>query len=142
MVPEGAVGPLFKVINERMQASADADLKEQGLTFAQSQVIVYLIEHAGQALQKEIETSLKVSHPTVSGLVSRLEKNGFVRTWAAEDDRRNKVVELTDKAHDAGDRMRATMRERDRELLAGLDEREQTELIRMLRRVYANVCKQ
>jgi DNA-binding MarR family transcriptional regulator len=38
--------------------------------------------------------------------------------------------------------MRATMRERDRELLAGLDEREQTELIRMLRRIYANVCKQ
>ena len=89
MVPEDAVGPLFKVINERMQASADADLKEQGLTFAQSQVIVYLIEHAGRALQKEIETSLKVSHPTVSGLVSRLEKNGFVRTWVAEDDRRS-----------------------------------------------------
>lgn len=60
MVPEDTVGPLFKVINERMQASADADLKEQGLTFAQSQVIVYLIEHAGRALQKEIEANLKV----------------------------------------------------------------------------------
>lgn len=142
MIPDDAVGPLFKVIHERMQTAADADLKAQGLTFAQGQVIVFLAEHGSRALQKEIEASLGVSHPTVTGLVSRLEKGGFVRTWAAEDDRRNKVVELTDKAHDAGDRMRAVMRERDRELLAGLDEREQTELIRMLRRVYANVCKQ
>lgn len=141
-MPKDAVGPLFKVINERMQASADADLKEQGLTFAQGQVIVYLIEHEGRALQKEIETNLKVSHPTVSGLVGRLEKGGFVRTWAAEDDRRNKVVELEDKARDVGDRLRAIMHERDRELLAGLDERERAELIRMLRQVYANVCKQ
>lgn len=142
MFPKYAIGPLFKVINERMRASADADLKKLGITFAQSQVIVYLIEHAGRALQKEIETSLKVSHPTVSGLVSRLEKGGFVRTWVAEDDRRNKVVELTDKARDAADRLRATIRERDRELLAGLDERERAELVRILGQIYANVCKQ
>lgn len=68
MVPEDAVGPLFKVINERMQASADADLKEQGLTFAQSQVIVYLIEHAGRALQKR--SKLTSRFPTQRSRVS------------------------------------------------------------------------
>ena len=141
MIPNDAVGPLFKVIHERMQAAADADLKERGLTFAQSQVIVCLAEHGNRALQKEIETSLGVSHPTVSGLVSRLEKNGFVRTWIDDSDRRNKVVELTDKARETGDELHATMHERDRSLLTGLDEHEQAELIRMLKQVYANVCQ-
>lgn len=141
MIPGDAVGPLFKVIHERMQTAADADLKAQGLTFAQGQVIVFLAEHGSRALQKEIEASLGVSHPTVTGLVSRLEKSGFVRTWTDAEDRRNKVVELTDKARETGDRLRGTMHERDRALLAGLDEREQAELIRMLRQVYANVCQ-
>lgn len=141
MIPGDAVGPLFKVIHERMQTAADADLKAQGLTFAQGQVIVFLAEHGSRALQKEIEASLGVSHPTVTGLVSRLEKSGFVRTWTDAEDRRNKVVELTDKARETGDRLRATMHERDRALLAGLDEREQAELIRMLKQVYANVCQ-
>lgn len=142
MIPYDAVGPLFKVIHERMQAAADADFKAQGLTFAQSQVIVYLTEHGNRALQKEIETSLGVSHPTVSGLVSRLEKSGFVRTWTDAEDRRNKVVELTDKARETGDHLHATMYERDQALLAGLDEREQAELVRMLKQVYANISKQ
>lgn len=142
MIPNDAVGPLFKVIHERMQAAADADLKAQGLTFAQSQVIVYLIEHGNRALQKEIETSLGVSHPTVSGLVGRLEKSGFVRTWTDAEDRRNKVVELTGKAHETGDRLHATMYERDRALLDGLNEHERAELVRMLKQVYANVCRQ
>lgn len=141
MIPGDAVGPLFKVIHERMQTAADADLKAQGLTFAQGQVIVFLAEHGSRALQKEIEASLGVSHPTVTGLVSRLEKSGFVRTWTDAEDRRNKVVELTDKARETGDRLRGTMHERDRALLAGLDEREQAELIRMLKQVYANVCQ-
>lgn len=141
MIQGDAVGPLFKVIHERMQTAADADLKAQGLTFAQGQVIVFLAEHGSRALQKEIEASLGVSHPTVTGLVSRLEKSGFVRTWTDAEDRRNKVVELTDKARETGDRLRGTMHERDRSLLAGLDEREQAELIRMLKQVYANVCQ-
>lgn len=141
MIQGDAVGPLFKVIHERMQTAADADLKAQGLTFAQGQVIVFLAEHGSRALQKEIEASLGVSHPTVTGLVSRLEKSGFVRTWTDAEDRRNKVVELTDKARETGDRLRGTMHERDRALLAGLDEREQAELIRMLKQVYANVCQ-
>lgn len=141
MIQGDAVGPLFKVIHERMQTAADADLKAQGLTFAQGQVIIFLAEHGSRALQKEIEASLGVSHPTVTGLVSRLEKSGFVRTWTDAEDRRNKVVELTDKARETGDRLRGTMHERDRALLAGLDEREQAELIRMLKQVYANVCQ-
>lgn len=141
MIPGDAVGPLFKVIHERMQTAADADLKAQGLTFAQGQVIVFLAEHGSRALQKEIEASLGVSHPTVTGLVSRLEKSGFVRTWTDAEDRRNKVVELTDKARETGDELHRTMRERDRALLAGLDEHERAELIRMLRQVYANVCQ-
>ena len=134
-----AIGPLLKSIHERMKASADADLKAQGLTFAQSQVIVFLRDVGGQALQKQVEEHLDVSHPTVTGIVGRMEKNGFVRTWTDERDHRNKIVKLTDKSEEVGVAMERTMRAREERLLEGLDQRDRSELRRLLRQVYKNL---
>ena len=73
------IGYFFKLIDNRLKANADAGLSKHGLTFAQSRILRFLAEHGGQATQKEIEDYAHVSHPTVVGIVTRMEQGCLSR---------------------------------------------------------------
>lgn len=113
------VGYLIKSINDKLKVRADAELKQYHLTISQSRVLVYLRSRGGQATQKEIETFLDVAHPTIVGLVSRMEQNGYVTCWPCEDGR-NKYVKLTPQAEAIDKDMRENMRANEQMLLAPL----------------------
>lgn len=136
---EHEVGRLLKLINDKLRVKADGDMKGQELTFAQAQIIRILSRNSGQMTQKEIEDFLQVSHPTVVGLVSRLEQKGFLISWLDSADRRNKIVMLTDKAREISDDMDETLRAREEQMLSGLSERQRAELVRLLCRVNDNL---
>ena len=120
------VGYLIKSINDKLAARADAELKQFNLTMSQCRVFLYLSSRGGQATQKEIETFLDVAHPTVVGLVSRMEQNGYVTCWPCEDGR-NKYVKLTPQAEAIDKDMQENMHANEEMLLAPLspEEREQ-----------------
>lgn len=113
------VGYLIKSINDKLKVRADAELKQYHLTMSQSRVLVYLRSRGGQATQKEIETFLDVAHPTVVGLVSRMEQNGYVTCWPCEDGR-NKYVKLTPQAEVIDKDMRENMQANEQMLLSPL----------------------
>lgn len=113
------VGYLIKSINDKLKVRADAELKQYHLTISQSRVLVYLRSRGGQATQKEIETFLDVAHPTIVGLVSRMEQNGYVTCWPCEDGR-NKYVKLTPQAEAIDKDMRENMQANEQMLLAPL----------------------
>lgn len=133
-MPNKDVGYLIKSINDKLKVKADADLKRYHLTFTQSRVFAFLQEKGGQATQKEIEVFLDVSHPTVVGIVSRMEQSGYVTCWQDED-RRNKNVKLTQKAHSLGMDMEQHMLETERHLLEPLSSVEAEQLKRLLLRM-------
>ncbi|MDD6451089.1 MAG: MarR family transcriptional regulator, partial [Lachnospiraceae bacterium] len=85
-------------INRLLEYNFGENLKKWGLTFSQAHVLKTLYVNQGQATQKEIEKQLGVSHPTVSGLIHRLEKNGYVTSEIDKRDKRNRIVTLTDRA--------------------------------------------
>ena len=87
------IGCLLKMITDKIKMRADADLAQQGLTLTQSRVLGYLDRSGGQATQKEIEGFLQVSHPTVAGIINRMEQNGFVRCRLDPADKRSKATE-------------------------------------------------
>lgn len=113
------VGYLIKSINDKLKVRADAELKKYHLTMSQSRVLVYLRSRGGQATQKEIETFLDVAHPTVVGLVSRMEQSGYVTCWPCEDGR-NKNVKLTEQAEAIDKDMQENMHANEEMLLAPL----------------------
>lgn len=113
------VGYLIKSINDKLKVRADTELKKYHLTMSQSRVLVYLRSRGGQATQKEIETFLDVAHPTVVGLVSRMEQNGYVTCWPCEDGR-NKYVKLTPQAEAIDKDMQENMHTSEEMLLAPL----------------------
>lgn len=113
------VGYLIKSINDKLEARADAELKQFNLTMSQCRVFLYLSSRGGQATQKEIEIFLDVAHPTVVGLVSRMEQNGYVTCWPCEDGR-NKYVKLTPQAEAIDKDMQRNQLENEERLLAPL----------------------
>lgn len=80
-MPQKDIGYLIKNINDKLKVKADADLKHSNLTLAQSRVLTFLASQDGQATQKEIEIFLEVSHPTIVGIISRMEQNGHLICW-------------------------------------------------------------
>ena len=113
------VGYLIKGINDKLKVKADAELKQYNLTMAQCRVLTYLSSQGGQTTQKEIEVFLNVSHPTVVGIVSRMEQNGYVTCWPCEDGR-NKYVKLTPQAEAIDKDMHRNQLENEEMLLAPL----------------------
>lgn len=133
------VGYMLKQLNDRLHVQADANLKECGLTFSQVRVLKVLRKNGGQVPQKVIEETLQVAHPTVVGIVSRLEKNGFVSCHMDPADRRNKIVCETEKALENHRKHKKQMQEVEARLLDGFSEEEIRELKRMLRHLYQNM---
>lgn len=129
------VGYLIKAINDRIKVKADKDLKSRHLTLAQSRVLMFLRDQGGQATQKEIETFLEVSHPTVVGLVSRMARRKFVNVTVSPRDRRNRIISLTDDARAVSQDMDTVIRAMEERMLAKLSLAERTTLMALLERV-------
>lgn len=137
-MPKKDVGYLIKYINDKLKVKADAELKQYNLTLTQSRVFAFLNSCGGQATQKEIEVFLEVSHPTVVGIVSRMEQNGYVTCWI-DDDKRNKNVKLTPQAEAIGMDMEQNILANEQKLLAPLSTEDQERLRAMLLAISNNL---
>lgn len=136
---EDHIGFLLKQVTDKLQTRADAQMKSWQITLSQSRVLGYLDQHGGQATQRDLEVALSVSHPTVVGLVSRLEQNGFVICWQDLADRRNKLVALTDKAKTMGTELAADVSRQEAYMLRGLSPEEIAALKYALKTIYQNL---
>lgn len=133
------IGYLIKNIHDKLKVKADADFKRYNLTLTQSRVLFFLNSQGGQATQKEIEIYLEVAHPTVVGIISRMEQNGHLRCWVDETDKRNKIVALTEQAKALGEKMEQRIAVNEKKLLASLSEEEKKKLKQMLLTIYHNL---
>lgn len=133
------IGILIKMIDNRLKASADASLKQYNLTLSQTQVLDYVHFQGGQTTQKDVEDYLGVAHPTVVGIISRLEKNGFLSCYIDPDNRRNKIVCSTEKAKEVKSIMRKEMKHTEKRITSKLSLEEIEELRRLLKVVYTNI---
>lgn len=130
---------MLKQITDKIKIAADASFKEKNLTFAQARVLQYVISRGGNTTQKSIEDHLDVSHPTVVGIVSRMEKNGYLICHMDREDKRNKIVEATEQAFLISQELEEGRIAQEEKLLRGLTEKEVEELHRMLCVIRKNV---
>lgn len=139
---EWEIADLIRIISLKMRIAADHELmRDWNVTFAQANLLMFLYDRGGAASQKEIEGHMRIKHPTASGLVRRMEVNGMLETRISEQDRRVKIVQLTDSARVHCEGIQAAAREKDRQLVYGLSPKEQEQLVTLLRKIYANIGK-
>ncbi|MCI6172851.1 MAG: MarR family transcriptional regulator [Clostridiales bacterium] len=130
---------LLKRISIRMHQRADAEMKKDGLTFEQVRVLGCLRANGGSATQKTVEAHLDVAHPTVVGLVSRLQRNGFITVSVDPEDRRNRLLTLTARADEGAARAAKRRNRLNEELMRGFTDQERKTLQTLLTRILNNL---
>lgn len=94
-------GPRFGILHRTIRRELDERVRETGLTGAQFGVLAALgrLEHEGhEVTQRALEEAAHVTHPTMTELLKKLERKGFVTCRTSEADRRCKVIATTDAA--------------------------------------------
>ena len=97
-------GLRFAILQKTIRRQMDEYVRETGLTGTQVGVLGELgrleRESAGEVTQKALEAAAHVTHPTMTELLKKLEKKGFVTCRTSEKDHRCKVVSATERAHE------------------------------------------
>lgn len=137
--PRKRIGYLIKLVNERLKASADADLQVHDLTFTQSRVLRIIKSNGGEATQKQIEDSLEVSHPTVVGIIARLKDKGFIECKVSPQDKRNRIIATTAKANEAMETMCRFIDSNEFRMLNGISKERVEELENTLLQILENL---
>ncbi len=135
---------LCKQLHNAMREGIDRSLRQMGadITPSQLDVLICIAQEGGRPMnQKDIEEQLRLSNPTVTGILKRLERKGFVDRAVGSRDRRYKEVCLTEKSSQLGDRLHPSAQVMLGQLFRDFSLQEFDELNRLLRRLLEN-CRQ
>ena len=137
------IGAKFGVIHRAFRRELDASLRETGLTGAQFSVLCALdrLERdRGEVSQRDLEEYCRSAHPTMTEILKKLEKKGFIEVRPSETDRRRKQIRRTDKARELDRAAFLIDGKTFEKFAAGLDETQRSVLEQMLDRMLTNIC--
>ena len=122
-----------------METSMNSALASMDLTSAQGHIMGYLARRPQPPCSRDIEETFHLSHPTVSGLLSRLEKKGFIELRPDSADRRCKRVNLTPKAEECQKEIAQHIQSLERTMMRGMTQEEAESFMRLLELAYENL---
>ena len=138
------VGAKFAVIHRAFRRELDASLREMELTGAQFGALRALDrlerERGGEISQRDVEELCRSAHPTMTEILKKLEKKGFIEVRPSETDRRRKQIRRTDKARELDRAAFLIDGKTFEKFAAGLDEAQRSVLEQMLDRMLTNIC--
>lgn len=135
-------GPRFHLLHCRVQQRITNALAEMELTGQQGRVIGYISRCPQPPCPRDIEQVFRLSHPTVSGLLNRLEKKSFLRLEPDPADKRCKRIFLLPKGEACCKLIDQTFASTEDQLTQGFSEEEQAQFLLLLDRAIANIKKE
>ena len=134
------IGFLIKKIQNAIRSEADNNMRSLDVTLPQTRVLSFLMHRERHtAPQKEIETFFCVTHPTMIGILHRLEAKGFVDVRVNREDKRMKDVALTEAGERAASLADCFRRKTEEAMTAGLSDGDRSQLVSLLGRVLDNL---
>ncbi|WP_425447578.1 MarR family winged helix-turn-helix transcriptional regulator [Dethiothermospora halolimnae] len=85
---------LLKEVLQFIHKNAENGFKEMGITASQG-MLMKILSHTGPKKVSELSDIMGISNSTVSGIIDRLEKRGFVERKRSNEDRRVVYVDVT-----------------------------------------------
>jgi MarR family transcriptional regulator for hemolysin len=134
------VGFLIHDSARLMRINYDRRMRELGLTRSQWWVLTHLFFQDGIS-QTELSGILEIERATLGRLLDRLEEKGWIERRPDANDRRIKRVFLTGEVGDLMRVMRSLASDLRAEALAGLNDREQAEFIRLMTKIKGNLLQ-
>ncbi|MDD2968469.1 MAG: MarR family transcriptional regulator [Lachnospiraceae bacterium] len=124
---------LLKHLHHGMHKNFNKDLESLNLTSVQGEVLFYLFHNQDKKIyQKTIEESLKISNPTVTGILQRMEEKELISRVVDESDARYRVIVLCSRAIEIRDELAKRRELAAQKLFQNLKEEEIEELERVL----------
>ena len=140
MLPDNAVGPRIKRISNALDRKRTLDMEDVELTSSQGFVLGYLTRHSAEPVTPgDLGRHFNLSHPTVTGILQRLEAKGFLRYVEDSGDRRKKRICVTEKALDVHQQVLQRFQETEALITQGMTQREIQDLLALLDRIINNV---
>lgn len=132
-------GHRVRILHGCMDQIMSAAVTRMDLTPVQSRVMGYLAHRREPACAKDVEEEFQLSHPTVSGILSRLEKKGFIEFRSDPADRRCKRIYVLEKGNEHIDQIRHVIHENEERIVAGFSEEEKQQFAAFLERAIRNM---
>ena len=140
-----SLGQRFGFLGRSFKKKLDEMLKEEDLTGVQFCVLKSLLRleetGADEISQKDLEQATHLAHPTMTDIVGRLERKGFLRCDVSGKDRRRKCIASTEKARLLSERARQVDEETAAWLCRGLTQEQQDMLVVVTDRMIRNVMQ-
>lgn len=135
------LGPRLRHLSNRITQYMDQQFLALDLTSTQSFILHHLVLHEGEQIYpKDIEKRFHLTHPTVSGVLQRLESKDFIVIEPDRGDRRCKRIRLTDRARRCDEAVGQAFETLERLMCSGMSEEEQQTLLRLLDLATKNLC--
>ena len=114
-------------------------LTEVDLTASQGPILGFIAHRKTAPCSRDIEEEFHLTHPTVSGLLSRLEKKDFIQLRPDEHDRRCKRIHVLPKGKECMENMHQVIQNNEKRLVEGFTAEEQVLFADFLNRAIANM---
>ena len=137
------IGKKLRMIHNKFREVADRNLQKYNLTAAQLEILVYLKCSGEEEIhQRQIEEWFQLKDPTVTGLLNPLEEKGFLTRRPNPNDRRYRVVELTEKGGELLSQMWEEAKGMENKIYSGFSEEELGQLSGFLDRILDSLSEE
>lgn len=133
------LGHFIRILHWCTDQTMTSELEKMELTAAQGHIMCYLSHQNKPPCPRDIETAFHLSHPTVSGLLSRLEQKGFIQLVPDSNDRRCKRIFIQPKGTQYHQTMHQTILNIESRLVQDFTQEEQAQFASFLQRAIANM---
>lgn len=134
-----AYGHYIRVLHWCADQAMTNALAEMDLTAAQGRILGYLSHRQEPPCSRDIEEEFHLSHPTVSGLLSRLEKKGFLEFRPDAQDRRCKRICILEKGLGCHRQIVSAIQSNEQRMMQGFSQEEKDRFEDYLKRAIANM---
>ena len=132
-------GHMFRILHCAISQTVTQAMMEMELTSAQGRIMGFLAMQKDPPCAKDIEENFNLSHPTVSGILSRLEKKDFIEFRPDQQDKRCKRIYMLPKGSDCNERIYRTIQENERLIVRGFSQEEMAQFADLLTRAANNL---
>ncbi len=137
------IGFKIKKVDNALLKKADADLNHMEITFAQHHVLIYLVHQENHTSTfKEVEKHFKVSQATTAGIIKRLEEKKYIECFTCTNDKRIKLLKLTDAGLKVCEDSKKTIDEREAKMKSIFSKQELNDFEEYLDRLYDFLSKE
>ncbi|CDQ21520.1 DNA-binding transcriptional regulator, MarR family [Halobacillus karajensis] len=132
------LGYNINMVSHFLQNIYNQRLGEYGLTHSQAKVI-YFLAKAGEQSQSELQKQLHIKASSMNGLIETLRKHDRIVKRSCQQDKRTKLVKLTDKGMELHATILKIVTDIETEASQGLSAEEQQVMVSWLKKMQQNL---